>query len=346
MGTPTTSPSTARRPAGLDRPPTVATVADRAGVSRQTVSNVVNAPERVLPATRLRVQRAIDELGYRPSRLGTALRSRTTRTFGYRCHLSEDEENLLLDRFLHDLCRAAAARQHHIVLISPVDVEDELASYHEMYRTGSVDGFVLSGTFPGDTRLDDLDREGVPYVSFGRNWDRPGAENWVDIDGGRGIADAVQHFWSAGHRRIAWAGAPSDGSLHDRRAGYRSAMASFGGESIEIECRDEIGAVAQHVAGRLASDDRPTAFVCATDTAAVGCAQAAAEAGLRIGRDVGIIGFDDTRLVHATSPSLSSVRQPTGRVAQLLVDGLIALRDGGSMSSAMLTPTLVHRGTS
>lgn len=315
-------------------------------MSRQTVSNVVNAPERVLPTTRLRVQQVIDEVGYRPNRLGTALRSRTTRTFGYRCHLSEDEENLLLDRFLHDLCRAAAARQHHIVLVSPVDVDDELASYDEMFRTGSVDGFILSGTFPGDPRLDMLDRAGVPYASFGRNWDRADAVNWVDIDGARGTADAVHHFWSAGHRRIAWAGAPSRGSLHDRHEGYRAAMAELGGDLVEIECSDDIDTVAEQVCRQLDVELRPTAFVCATDTIALGCARAAIGAGLRIGPDLGIIGFDDSRLVHATSPSLSSVRQPTERVAELLIDGLIGVRDGTPMTPVMLAPTLIHRGSS
>lgn len=343
--TPLSQPATRRR-GHLERLPTVATVAHLAGVSRQTVSNVVNAPDRVLPATRLRVQQVIDEVGYRPSRLGTALRSRSTRTFGYRCHLSEDEENLLLDRFLHDLCRAAAARQHHIVLVSPLGADDELAAYDEMYRTGSVDGFVLSGTFPGDGRLDALDAEGVPYVSFGRNWDRPEASNWVDIDGARGISDAVHHFWSLGHRRIAWIGAPSDGSLNDRHAGYRAAVAELGGEPIEIECPDDIAVVARHVGPLLGGDSRPTAFVCATDTAAVGCAQAASTAGLRIGAEVGIMGFDDTRLAQVTSPSLSSVRQPTEQVAQLLVDGLIGLRDGTPMRSVILAPTLIHRGSS
>ena len=122
MTTPNTPPSSrttaARPPAGVppiaeqqgERVPTIETVAQRAGVSRQTVSNVINAPDRVRPDTRVRVQAAIDELRYRPSRLGSALQSRSTRSFAYRCHIDEAEENLLLDRFLHDLCRAAAHR--------------------------------------------------------------------------------------------------------------------------------------------------------------------------------------------------------------------------------------------
>ncbi len=348
-----TPPSRTRRaarptqePARPVRPPTVDTVAERAGVSRQTVSNVLNAPERVLPATRQRVQAVIDELGYRPNRLGSALQSRVTRTFGYRCHLSEDEENLLLDRFLHDLCRAAAARNHYIVLVSPPTADDELSIYHDMYRTGSVDGFVLSGTFPGDARLGTLRGWGVPVVSFGRDWDHPDAGGWVDIDGATGIAEAVEHFWSRGHRAIAWLGGASGGAGEDRRSGYRSATRTHGLAPVEIECAHSIEAAAEAAGHALDGPQPPTAFVCATDVLAVGCARAAAARHLDIGGDVGIIGFDDTRLALATSPPLSSIRQPTEHVAELLIDALIGAVAGTPPPSAMLAPRLVHRGSS
>ena len=177
--------------------PTVETVADLAGVSRQTVSNVIRNPERVRPETRARVQQAIDALKYRPNRTARALKVRTTNTLAYRCHQAGEIENLLLDRFLHDLCRAAAVRDFHIVLISPLDVAGELADYDQLYRSGTVDGFVLSGTMPGDERLRHLGHERIPFVSFGRNWDDPTASLWVDVDGAAGISEAVSYFWTA-----------------------------------------------------------------------------------------------------------------------------------------------------
>lgn len=322
-------------------------MAERAGVSRQTVSNVLNAPERVLANTRERVQVAIDELGYRPSRLGSALQSRTTRTFAYRCHVSEEEENLLLDRFLHELCRAATLRGHFIVLISPTDEDGEVAAYDDMFRTGSVDGFILSGTYPGDRRLAALHEQQVPYVSFGRDWDHPEYGGWVDIDGAAGIAEAVHHFWNAGHRRVAWIGGMGEGSYHERREGYRRAIHDLAGTPLELDCVDDIDHIADAATQALASPNPPTAFVCTTDVAAVGCARAAAALNLKIGSDLGIIGFDDTRFAQATTPQLSSIRQPTDVVAQLLIDGLInQVASGEVMESQMLTPTLVHRGSS
>ena len=235
--------------------PTIETVAHRAGVSRQTVSNVIRNPDRVRAETRDRVRRAIDELRYRPNRLARALQARATRTLAYRCHEAGENENLLLDRFLHDLCRAAARRDYHIVLISPVDLAGELSDYDTLFHSGAVDGFVLSGTAPGDPRLHQLTSERIPFVSFGRNWDDPGASTWVDVDGAAGTAEATRYFWAAGHRRIAWLGGVNAvGAALDRQLGYRRAIAAAGGEPLLFECLDTIEA-AEATARRVLDHD-------------------------------------------------------------------------------------------
>lgn len=328
--------------------PTVDTVAERAGVSRQTVSNVIRNPERVRPETRTRVQEAIDILKYRPNRLARALKARTTNTLAYRCHQADEAENLLLDRFLHDLCRSAAARDLHIVLISPLDVASELADYDHLFHSGSVDGFVLSETLPGDERFPHLQAEGIPFVSFGRNWDDPSASLWVDVDGGSGIREAVAYFWSAGHRRIAWLGGlAAVGAGLDRQLGYRDAIARLGGAGLEFECLDSIDSAQATVGRVLDLADPPTAFVCATDVLALGCARAADERSMKLGVQLGVTGFDDTRLATAYSPQLSSIRQPTRAVADALIDGFLAVNlEGRTVEPLVLAPTLIHRGSS
>lgn len=328
--------------------PTLDSVASAAGVSRQTVSNVIHHPDRVRPDTRRRVQSVIDELRYRPNRLARSLQSRTTNTLAYRCHQPDESENLLLDRFLHDLCRAAARRDYHIVLISPSDVAGELQDYDTLYRSGTVDGFVLSGTAPGDERLTRLVADGVPFVSFGRNWDDPAANPWVDVDGGAGVAEAVSYFWSAGHRRIAWlGGVAADGAGFDRQLGYRSAIDARGATPDEYECLDSIEAAQATVGRVLDLDNPPTAFVCATDVLALGCARAAEERNLKLGVQIGITGFDDSRLATAFSPALSSIRQPTAAVADALIDGFIARYvEGREVRPVVLDPVLIHRGSS
>ena len=344
---PTPPSSRPRRNPRRARPATVETVAELAGVSRQTVSNVMNAPERVLPGTRERVQLAIDQLRYRPNRLGSALQSRASRAFAYRCHIAEDEENLLLDRFLHELCRAAAIRRHNILLVSPADIDEEIATYDDMFHTGSVDGIIVSGTFPADRRLDALRRHKIPSVSFGRDWDHLDASGCVDIDGAAGIAQAVGHFAGQGHRVIAWIGETRGGAVSDRRDGYRTTIDDLHFVRLELESDNSIEAATDATLNALRGSDPPTAFVCSTDVIAVGCARAATLLGLKIGAQLGIIGFDDTRLALVTSPQLSSIRQPTERVAHLLIDGLIeAVKTGTDMVSQILAPRLIHRGSS
>ena len=328
------------------RMPTIATVARLAGVSRQTVSNVVRAPQRVSPETLARVQAIIQEVDYRPNRSARALQARRSGFLAYRCHRPEETENLVLDRFLHDLCHAADEHDHHIALVSPVSTDQELAMYRDLYRSGRVDGFVLSGTHPGDRRLSALLEEGIPFVSFGRNWDAPDASTWVDVDGASGTRQAAEHYWRGGHRRIAFLGWPDDGAIgSDRRAGYRSAIAALGLEPMEATAFDRLDAAEAAAAALLRRPDPPTAVVCVSDTMALGCAWAAQKFGIAVGAEMGIMGFDDSALTLIAQPSLSSIRQPTDHVAQTLLDRFIGL-SAEPPSGTLLPPSLVHRGSS
>lgn len=329
------------------RMPTIATVAGLAGVSRQTVSNVVRAPHRVSPETLQRVRDVIRQVDYRPNRSAQALQERRTGLVAYRCHRPEETENLVLDRFLHELCRAADGHDHHVTLVSPVSIDQELAMYRELYRSGRVDGFVLSGTHPGDARLTGLVEEGIPFVSFGRNWDNPGASSWVDVDGANGTEQATDHFWRQGHRRIGFVGWPDDAATGDeRRRGYRTSMASHRLVTIESTCFDSIDAAEAATAALLALPQPPTAVVCVSDSVALGCAWAAQKSGLVVGVDLSVMGFDDSALTLIGRPGLSSVHQPTGGVAQALMDRFVGLASSAVPTSTLLAPSLVHRGSS
>ncbi len=329
------------------RMPTIATVAELAGVSRQTVSNVVRAPHRVSPETLQRVQTIISEVDYRPNRSARALQARSTGLLAYRCHQPEETENLVLDRFLHDLCRAADEHDHHITLVSPASTDQELSMYRELYRSGRVDGFVLSGTHPGDQRLIGLVSEGIPFVSFGQNWDAPDASTWVDVDGATGTRLATEHYWRTGHRRIAFLGWPDDAAVGaHRRSGYLSTMTRLGLEPIEASCFDHLDSAEAAAGALLSRPDAPTAVVCVSDTAALGCAWAAQKLGITVGAELGIMGFDDSALTLIARPSLSSVRQPTALVAQTLIDRFIGLTQSETPTGTLLAPSLVHRGSS
>lgn len=324
---------------------TILDVAAAAGVSRQTVSNVLNAPARVTPETAARVRRAIDRLGYRPNRVARSLRERSSRLFGFRVDSPRGLSNLL-DRFLHALTEAAAAAGYHVLLFTPSSMNEELATYEDLIRTGTVDGFVLANVQVDDERPAWFVRHRIPFVCFGRPWgqERQGFP-WVDVDGAAGTGLAVDHLVSRGHRRIAYLGwPPGTGWGDDRAAGWRTAMRRHGlptgglfGTSPENAA--SASAVAEFLLGQ---PDPPTGFVCGSDTFAVAARLAGGYDAAGTPR-VEVVGFDDSPAARLLSPPLSTVRQPLSQVARHVVDLLLpALRDSDPPAyGTLLRPELV-----
>jgi DNA-binding LacI/PurR family transcriptional regulator len=329
---------------------TISEVAAAAGVSRQTVSNVLNAPGRVAPDTAARVRRAIDELGYRPNRAARNLRERASRCIGFKIN-SPAGVNNLLDRFLHALAEAADAVGYHVLLFAPAAVDEELAAYDDLIRTGTVDGFVLADVALRDPRLPWFAQLGIPFVCFGRPW---GHEHdkfaWADVDGAYGVAQAVDHLVSRGHRRIAYLGWPEGTGFGDeRRAGWRDAMRRHGAaaEGLDGACPDDIPAAAAVAEKLLALPDPPTAFACGSDTYAV-AARLAGGVDASGFPDVDVVGFDDSPAAILMSPPMSSVRQPVAEVARRVVGLLVDQLSGGSGTptppeGVILRPELVSR---
>lgn len=337
---------------GGARAPTVNDVARAAGVSRQTVSNTLNAPERVHHETLRRVRHAIDALGYRPNRMARNLKARTSRLLGYRVPaVMAGELNVVLDAFLHALTDAAREDGYHVVLFTPERGQDEVSAHTELIATGTVDGFVLSETNYGDARVRALIDGRVPFVAFGRSADTA-PHAWVDIDGAAGMRAAVEHLLDRGHRRIAFIGWP-DGSLQgdERRRGWAHGLEAAG---IPADpALDMRGVNAQETGAHglrqlLDRPDPPTAVVTASDLLAVGVEAAARGRGLVVGRDLGLVGYDDTPVAPLLPTPLTSVRQPMAEAGRHIVRLLTAQLGGSGVASdgVLLTPALVVRESS
>ena len=328
--------------------PTLATVAEQAGVSRQTVSNALNNPELLREDTLARVQAVIEELGYTPNRAARQLRTRASHMIGLRFEpAQEGTSNALIDRFVHTLVEATAKTGHHIVLFSG-DPEDPLDGYDELLRATAVDAFVITDTYAGTPQADLLDRVGAPFVTFGRPWDDPGATHpSVDVDGARGAELATEHLIAAGHTRVAWLGWERTSRIgEDRRSGWQRAMDAAGTDTTGLGVRitDNVDA-ARMAAHELLEGGTVTGFACASDTMAIGVLHALAERNLRPGTDVGVVGFDDSLGAQVTWPGLTSVRQPLEQVALEiveLVNTVLSLKTPEN-PARMLEPTLVVR---
>lgn len=324
---------------------TILDVAAAAGVSRQTVSNVLNAPGRVTPETAERVRQAIEELGYRPNRVARSLRGRSSRLFGFRIDPPQGLSNLL-DRFLHALTEAASRVGYHLLLITPSSVEEELATCEDLIRTGAVDGFVLANVRIGDERPAWLARRRIPFVCFGRPGKDDESYPWVDVDGAVGTGMAVDHLVARGHRRIAYLGWPEGtGWGDDRAAGWRAAMRRHGLDTggLFATSDEDPAAASAVVRAMLSRPDPPTGFVCGSDTYAVAARLAGGHD--KDGRPrLATVGFDDSPAARLLTPPLPTVRHPLAQAARYVVDLLLSAMRGSTAALAhevLLRPELV-----
>jgi DNA-binding LacI/PurR family transcriptional regulator len=292
---------------------TIATVARHANVSRQTVSNVLNAPDMVRDETRARVIAAIEKLGYRTNLAARQMRTGRSRLIGVRIDpVRNGIEAAVLDRFLHGLTETAAPAGYRIILYTAADDDAEIATYDELLATYALDGFVLTQTHYHDARTAWLLAHDVPFTTFGRPWGAQQRHSWVDVDGAAGTAAATEHLIAAGHRRIAFLGwPPGSGVGDDRRSGWATTMSAHGLD-IDGLARHALDGIAEGerlARALLAEPDPPSAVVCASDPLAIGAWRAGE---LRTG-GLAAIGFDDTPMAQAAG--LSSVRQPLVEVA-------------------------------
>jgi LacI family transcriptional regulator len=331
-----------------DPQPTLATVAERAGVSRQTVSNALNNPELLREDTLLRVQAVIAELGYTPNRAARQLRTRASHMIGLRFEpAQEGTSNALMDRFVHTLVETTAETGHHILLFSGA-TDDPFDGYDALLRATAVDAFVITDTYAGTAETELLRRVGAPYVTFGRPWDDPGAAHpWVDVDGARGALLATEHLLSIGHQQVAWLGWEDTSRIgEDRRSGWQRAMAEAGIDTsgLGVRTTDNVDA-ARMETHKLLEARAVTGFCCASDTLAIGVLHALHERGLRPGIDAGVVGFDDSLGAHVSWPGLTSVRQPLEQVAVEIVELLHAVLSHKPVEplGRMLEPSLVVR---
>jgi DNA-binding LacI/PurR family transcriptional regulator len=334
--------------------PTVTDVAMEAGVSRQTVSNVMNSPGIVRADTRERVEAAIAKLGYRPHASARRLRTQRSSTIGIRLDpMIDGISGSVLDRFLHALTEQADAQGLRVLLFTATSPEDEITQLKRLNDGADVDGFVLTSTFAGDPRTQWLIDNGISFVTFGRPWGISDLNDpqhlWVDVDGWAGLHQAARAAQDAGARRIGYIGWPSpSGTGEDRRRGWRDAMLERGDvtegdlAALEVVTVDGVaeGTAAMQQLRRTAGP--LDAVLCASDSLALGAMIANPDR-------LPVTGYDNTPIAAAIG--LSSVDQSVQEVAAGVLDLLTGEFNGrvhGAPESTaprhrMVTPRLVVR---
>ncbi|MFG2846762.1 LacI family DNA-binding transcriptional regulator [Kitasatospora sp. NPDC048296] len=325
---------------------TIEEVARAAGVSRQTVSNALNAPHRVRPATLARVTAAIRGLGYQPDQSARSLRSGARRTIGYLAPVDDPfDPNPLMAGFLEALVDAAGAQGQRVLLFRPVPpTADPSPALDELVAARQVDGLVLADVVREDARVGHVARLGVPFVTFGRTG--PGEpQHWVDVANDAAMAAVVRHLAALGHRRIGYLGASEDLPwMAARRAGFLAEARRLG-----LSALVAAGPATAAVRALLRGPDRPTAVVAGSDLLALDVYEAVRAEGLTVGPGgVAVTGFHDTPLCRHLHPALTSVRLPLQAIAVALVGRLLDQVRGQPAPTAgvELACELVVRGSS
>lgn len=339
----------------MTRRTTIKEVAQRAGVSYQTVSKLLNGQAQVSNETEQRIMAAIRELDYHPNYTARSLRSQRSRTIGYSwAPAPQDETNTILDTFLQSMFHAAETQGYYLLCFPwHSDPRRQIESYRELVDSGRVDAFVLSSIEYNDPRVQFLQQRRFPFVAFGRSNPEMNFP-YIDVDGGYGLRLVVEHLLSLGHRRIAALAWPEDSRVgNNRMEGFAAALAEAGvpldpGLVLRGEGRYEFGYHAGRELIDLAASERPTAVVTLNDVMAVGVLHAARDCGLQVGRDLAVTGFDDTPVARFLTPSLTSVRQPVWEIGSRLIDMLLDILETGAPPEPpeiLVNPELVVRAS-
>jgi len=332
----------------------MADVAKAASVSLQTVSNVINAPHLVRAETRARVEAVIAATGYRPLKAAQTLRTQRSHLIAVIIPEPGQWKGELHNAFLHALTRRAQKSGYRILLFTALDDGEEIQAYDQLLGDYTLDAFVLTSTHSADRRTSWLRRRHVPFVTFGRPWGAADTHPWVDVDGAHGERIATEHLIAAGHRRIAFLGWPENSDVgEDRKAGWEQACQAAGlpTEGLLARLEDDLAQGRATSARLLDAPEPPTAFVCVSDTVALGAWTEITARGLVPGRDVAVIGFDDS--AAAAAVGLTSVAQPLDDVADaclVALDRLLSPRSSqgkrGTRPRTLLKPHLVMRDSS
>lgn len=323
-------------------------VAAAASVSVGTVSNVLNRPSKVSPATVERVLRAIDQLGFVRNDAARQLRAGRSRSIAL----------IVLDAgnpFFAEVARGAedrAAEAGMSVLLGNSDERgDREGAYLDLFREQRVNGVLVTPVGRDLDRLVRLRDGGVPVILVDRE-DGDGAFASVSVDDIEGGYLAASHLLSIGRRRIAYVGGPTTiRQVADRLEGARRAIGEVPGASLEVIAMPALTVLQGRAAGELLrerrSGERPDAVFAANDLLAVGALQAfSLMSDIGVPRDIALIGYDDIDFASATVVPLSSIRQPAHLIGYTAVDLLLKELDdpdGDYERTVRFQPELVVR---
>lgn len=305
---------------------TISDIAKKAGVSKMTVSRVVNNTGAVAPHTREIIEKLIKEMNYHPDHIARSLSSKTTRTIGI---LIPKKEKIFLDNYIAHVLSGVSEvlkEKDYRIMLFPVDVENEYEVLG-IAQTNLVDGLILLKISNEDEYIKKLSEMNLPTIRI-NNRDDSDKINFVDCENIKGSRLAIEYLYNKGHRKIGFVcGRLEETNGEDRFVGYKNSIQEFGLECNEdwvIKGEFEKDIAYQNAEKLISLENRPTAIFCSDDYMALGVIEKINEKGYKVPEDFAVIGFDDIDVASILKPALTTIRQPMRNLgstaAQLLLD--------------------------
>lgn len=312
---------------------TLEKIAQLSGVSRSTVSRVINNDPHVKAATRERVLEVVQALNYHPNMAARSLASNRKNILGL--VIPTGVSALFTDPYFPLLIRGvttASSAQNYSVMLWLAEPEYERRTIRQVLYNGFVAGIVISSMLLDDPLVEALVEADFPFVSVGRHPNNPNV-SYVDVDNRKSAQDIVTHLLRLGYQRIAHISGPLNiVSGLDRQEGYLAALRSRGVAVdpqllVEGDFTEDGAALAMQ---RLLPRS-PRAVFAASDMMAVGALRAIQAAGLRVPDDIAVVGFDDIPFAERLTPSLTTMRQPIHQMGEVAVKTLLDLLEHPDM---------------
>ncbi len=319
------------------------------GISKSTVSRALNGYKDISESTRLRVQKAAQQLGYRPLAHAQAIKTGLARSVGLVLNVdTHNDHRPFLTDFLDGISQRASQESWTLTVATAPNSEAVLETIKRLSDERKVDGFILPRTRILDPRIVYLRQAHVPFVLYGRTEHQEDCA-WFDINGEKAIAQAVARLAGFGHKRIAFInGVERYMYAQLREDGFRDGIRAAG---LEVDEDLMLGGAIDKASGAQAGGTLldlavpPTAIVCALDRAALGVYEAAKARNLTIGRDVSVIAYDGIPEGEYATPPLTTFSVDSRQAGEALADLLLKRIKGSAPEDLrqVVDATLVER---
>lgn len=324
---------------------TMQDVAEQAGVSKATVSHVINETRYVEEATKERVQDAIRALGYRPNVAARSLTTQRTRVIGL---IVSDVTNTFFGEIMLGVEDVLIANGYSLMVCNTSEVLEREAYYIDILLRQGVDGIIAAATSQNWDALNEAAKLNIPIVMLDRTFDNAKSP-YVGVNNKYGAYLGTKHLIDRGYREIGiLSGFQRLSTMRERLSGFEMALSEAGLPLRQRWCVDshlsiEDGQSAMQAL--MAQDERPQAVFVCNNLLSLGALMGLQDLDLRCPRDVAIVGFDDHPWAQVSSPPLTVVRQPTYRIGETAAHKVLQALNGDQddIPSALFNCELVLR---